>query len=159
MMTSPTPTFRATASKPMKLNQLTHDDVTRCLVWEVRGASDAVAEVQPAPDAILTEIDRGVFIATTDFLLADGYAAIGFCSPTDSSGLDYIQPVIFIGNAQIPLWAEPSPSVAEVEATWLAHGKALREVFPIMFACRVAVDGEFRSGLINLKDVTLERST
>jgi hypothetical protein len=106
---------------------------------------------------VLTEAEPRVFVAATDFVFADGSTAVGFCSPSDPSGLDYTQPVVFLGDAQIPLWVEPTPSRAEVEATWRRHGKSISEVFPIGFACHVPVDGKALSGVIRFEDLSLDR--
>jgi hypothetical protein len=140
---------------PMSLSQLTAADLNRSAVWEVRGPADTLAEVSPAPDQALTEADARVFIATTDFVFADGSTAVGFCSPSDPSALDYTQPVVFFDDAQIPLWVGPTPRRAEVEAAWRRHGKPIADVFPLAFACRVPVDGKTLSGVILLEDLTV----
>ena len=57
--------------------------------------------------------DREAYIARTRFVLADGSEWWGYCSPTDDSGLDYIQPVILTPGGPVRFWYEEPPPEPE----------------------------------------------
>ncbi len=138
-----------------RLDELTVQDLHDHPVWRYRSptSDDADAQVDTADGATVSENDSTVFLVATQFFLADGSEHVGFCSPQDLSGLDYIQPVIVTPRGQIRLWSEKPPSNHERNA-WYSHfGKARAAVFPISFVCAVPVDGQTVRGVIEERQV------
>ena len=54
----------------------------------------------------LVEDDGHAYLASTEFRLADGTILRAFTSPTEASGRDYVQPVIFHDGRQLSLWSD-----------------------------------------------------
>src|SRR5262249_34363785 len=77
-----------------RLTDLTIGDLTAPPVWRYEGGSGAEAIVSPSGRTSLSEEDDEVFLAATEFHLADSTRHLGFCFPADDSGIDYLQPVI-----------------------------------------------------------------
>lgn len=132
---------------PKLLSEVTVDDFERSKVWVYSGESDAIATVEPSSKTGLVEDDGSVYLVATEFSLADDTVLSGFTSPTDDSGLDYVQPVIFHNGKQLALWRDDT-GVIDVSADL---GKDSGEVYPIHWLALALVDGEERKGLIDLK--------
>ena len=133
-----------------RLAELTEEDLLACPVWEYHGLNDRTASVSPAPGAVLSEevpdaSRQQVYVALTEFTFANGEVNLGYCSPVDPSGLDYIQPVILIKGAHIRLYDEDSDGLPE---DWRHLGLDSSEVFPLSWRCRVPVDGETVHGTV-----------
>ena len=77
------------------LAEMTAEDFENSGVWEYHGDTDARATVKPSLRSELAEDDGHVYLVSTQFRLADGTTLSGFTSPTDDSGLDYVQPRYF----------------------------------------------------------------
>ena len=137
-----------------RLAELTADDFQANPVWEYKGASDADAMVSSTNLRAMVEDNDVVLLAATEFRLADGTKLSGFCSPSDPSGLDYVQPVICTRLGQVALWAETLPTRAAVEMAWKPLGKRLDQVFPLQFRCLVPVNKQEVSGVITIDEVT-----
>ena len=60
--------------------------------------------VSPADKEEVSENDIDGYIVLTQFILQDKTEHLGFCSPQDTSGLDYIQPVIITKNGHLPFY-------------------------------------------------------
>jgi hypothetical protein len=130
-----------------RLAELTVDDLAACPVWQYHGYNDRDARVSPAPNVELTEYDIGgpVYIALTEFCLSNGSRYLGYSSPSDPSGLDYLQPVIISGRAHVRFWDQEQGTVPD---DWLPLGLAKEAVFPIGWRCPVPVDGSIVQGAI-----------
>jgi hypothetical protein len=131
------------------LRELTIEDLRRTPVWKSLGGSDAEALVEPANRTTLSESERYTFLAVTEFVLGNGQHHLGFCSPTDDSGLDYVQPVIVTTQGQIRLWFDEPPSravLAEQLSRWAVPAS---QIFPIKYRCLVPVDGRTVSGTVS----------
>lgn len=136
-----------------RVTELTPDDLNRVPVWRYEGEIDEVAVVHATERRDLGTNERGVFIAHTQFVLADGTQHVGFCSPCDDSGLDYLQPVIVTPDGQVYFWFDEPPSSDSLQRQWRRLG-ARSEIFPIHFRCTVPVDGRFVTGIIESDDLT-----
>ena len=84
----------------------------------------------------------------TKFKLANGTKLKGFCSPQDTSGLDYTQPVIFTENGQFRFWRDDDWTTPEQEKELKKIGLNWQEVFPVEFETMVMCDNEFYKGKI-----------
>jgi hypothetical protein len=138
-----------------RLSELTIDDLRSHTVWlfSSTGEGDLNAGVQAVPLNAIAEANPDVFLVATRFWLRDGSEWLGFCSPQDSSGLDYVQPVIVTSDGHVQLWFEQMPSLDKLEAWWRRLNKPKGTVFPIQFECLVPVDGKVIRGEIKEGDV------
>ncbi len=115
--------------------------------------SDLKAQITPSSRTSLREEESGVFLVATDFELHDGTRHVGYCSPTDPSGLDYLQPVILVGMEHVELWHEEQPAETAAQVIAMRLGRNLDQVFPILWRCIVPIDGQFVSGQVLVEDV------
>ena len=139
-----------------RLAELTAADLRQHPVWMYHSGpsdGDLGATVEAVERPSLSENEDGVFIAATRFVLADGSEWPGYCSPQDSSGLDYVQPVVVTEHGPNPMWFEQVLSPEEESRWWKRFGRGRDAVFPISWECLVPVDGAVVSGVINGTDV------
>ncbi len=137
-----------------KLRDLAPADLQRCPVWRYEGETDEVATVHASARKELSEDERDVFIAETQFVLANGAQHIGYCSPTDDSGLDYLQPVIVTPEGHVYFWFDEPPTREFLRAQWNLLGAPHEEIFPVHFRCMVPVNGKYVTGVIEEEDLT-----
>jgi PilZ domain-containing protein len=131
-----------------RLADLTVEDLTAVPVWRYEGGSDAEALVVPVRRDSLSQMDDDVFLAATEFELADSARYFGFCFPADDSGIDYLQPVIVAGGKHVGFWFDAPVTPEALADQWSVLGKAAEKVFPVRFKCLVPVDGRTVSGEI-----------
>jgi len=130
-----------------RLADLTADDLLNCPVWRYHGSNDASARVTPAPlQALTDEPRRPVFIALTEFVLANGLKHLGYSSPDDPSGLDYVQPVIILDGIHVALWCDERGEVSREIVVRLGLDEV--EAFPIRWRCTVPVGDDIIQGVI-----------
>jgi len=135
------------SSKP--LQDLTLDDLKRHPVWRYRVDRNSGREyIDPTSINALSEDDETPYVASTRYCLADGTEIMGFCSPQDSSGLDYLVPVMIVSGMHIPLWHDKPVDAEIVERFWKQLAKSESEVFPLTYECIVPVDGLIVRGTI-----------
>jgi hypothetical protein len=127
-----------------RLAELTLEDLARCPVWRFEGQSDDSASVIPVDD--FERPDREAYIARTRFTLADGSEWWGYCSPTDDSSLDYLQPVILTMGGPVRFWYDEPPAEPEPARACRLLGKRPSEVFPVRFECVVPFEGRRVAG-------------
>jgi hypothetical protein len=135
---------RKSPSIVKQLQELTLEDLARWPIWRFEGRSDDGASVSPV--ASFERPDQEAYIARTRFVLADGSEWWGYCSPTDDSGLDYLQPVIVTANGPVRFWYEAPPAEAEPARACRLLGKRPEQVFPARFECIVSVEGRRVTG-------------
>jgi len=136
-----------------RLRDLTPADLERVAVWHYDGAWDDVAEVRATDRAELQASADGVYIARTQFSLANGAQFLGFCSPTDDSGLDYLQPVILTSEGPVFFFFEQPASQETLNEQWRRLGAGHEQIFPVHYRCLVPVDGTFVTGVIEAEDL------
>ena len=137
-----------------RLTELRPSDLERIPVWRYEGEDDETAVAHATDRTELSERDRGVFIARTQFVLATGAQYIGFCSPTEESGLDYLQPAIVTAEGPVYFWFDEPPTRESLAAQWRRLGVRHEGIFPIHFRCTVPVDGRYVTGTIESDDLT-----
>ncbi len=139
------PCIDSTAQGHVKrLQELTNEDLRRWPIWRYEALSDDEAWVFPVES--WEAPDRHAHIARTRFVLADGSEWWGYCSPTDDSGLDYVQPVLIAPRGHHRFWCEgllPGP-----EQACSLLGKRPEQVFPVRFECIVPFEGRFVAGAL-----------
>jgi hypothetical protein len=136
------------------LAELSATDLKEHVVWRYHAgpSGDAGAQVEPDDRNSLAEYDEDVFIAATRFVLADGSEWSGYCSPQDSSGLDYLLPVVLTELGPNPLWFDVAPSRDAESEWWRRFGRNRNAVFPIAWECLVPVDGAVVKGVVDWVD-------
>src|SRR5205085_205270 len=105
-----------------RLQDLQPSDLDHVAVWSYTGESDAYAMVSPSERTSLSENANRTFIACTQFTLANGAEFIGFCSPTDDSGFDYLQPTILTRQGPVFFWFDEPPTEEVLLAQWRRLG-------------------------------------
>jgi hypothetical protein len=135
------------------LSELTAADLRQHKVWQYHGVSDLKAQITASSRTSLREEESSVFLAATDFQLHDGTRHVGYCSPTDPSGLDYLQPFILVGMEHVALWHEEQPAETAAQMIAVRLGRNLDQVFPILWRCIVPVEGQLVSGQVLAQDV------
>jgi hypothetical protein len=122
-----------------RLLDLTNADLMAQPVWAYSGDRDEVAFVNPIRALRSFE---GVYIARTQFILASGQIMFGYCSPAETSGIDYVQPVIIHENRHIPFWRD---EVGLISSQQIADelGLSLQAIFPLTYRCLIATEEGF----------------
>ena len=123
-----------------RLLDLTNADLEQHPVWRYEGKTDEEATVWPVPG--FEEPDRHAYIARTRFLLNDGTEHFGYCSPTDDSGLDYIQPVIVVPSGHVRFWYDHSPPHREPAHACSMLDRLPEQVFPVRYECLIPFEGQ-----------------
>jgi hypothetical protein len=131
-----------------RLVDLTVEDLAATPVWRYEGGVGAEALVAPAKRKSLSRMDDEIFLASTEFELADSTRYLGFCFPADDSGIDYLQPVIISGSHHVSFWFDGPPAPEVLSGQWRTLGKEPAEIFPVAFRCLVLVDGSTVAGWI-----------
>jgi len=128
-----------------KLHALTNQDLLEMPIWRYEGDSDDNAVVYPEDD--FKNPDQ-VYIARTKFILTDGTIMFGYCSPTDDSGLDYIQPVIVNDSGHAKFWYDNEISETAKSKYYDVLGKNHDEIFPVQYECLVKYNNKYIKGKI-----------
>jgi hypothetical protein len=97
--------------------------------------------------------DGTTYITLTEFTLADGTRHLGYCSPCDPSGLDYIQPIIVTPQGQVRFWYDWQPDFEAINRCMEFLGKTKAEIFPVEYRSLVQCDGSFWHGTIEEADL------
>lgn len=137
-----------------RLHDLRPDDLQRAAVWHYEGETDDVATVRASARTVLSDSDEDIFIARTQFVLANGAQFIGFCSPSPDCGVDELQPVILTSEGPVFFSFDEPPSQEMLDAQWRRLGAGHEQIFPVHFRCTVAVDGIYVTGSIEADDLT-----
>lgn len=137
-----------------RLADLTPADLEQVAVWSYVGETDDVARVRATERQELSENDSDVFIARTQFVLANGTQHLGFCSPSEETALDVIQPVIVTAEGLVFFYFEEPPSHESLEQQLRRLGAGREQIFPIHFRCLVPIDGRCITGTIDEEDLT-----
>jgi PilZ domain len=129
-----------------RLVDLTIADLTASPVWRFEGGSGDKAVVAPSTRTTLSRVDDEIFLAATDFELFDSTRHLGFCFPADDTGTGYLQPAILTRSGPVNFWFDEPPSRETLAIQWRTLGKNEAEIFPVLFRCRVPVDGRTVTG-------------
>ena len=131
------------------LRELTREDIVRWPVWRYLGDSDSEASVEPTELTSLTEASQETFVVRASFILNDGSSLVGYCSPSDDSGIDYVQPVIITESGHVPLFYESRPPSPEPDSSLRKLGRQSDQIFPLRYRAEVPVDGRFVEGEVS----------
>lgn len=137
-----------------RVHDLRPADLDRVPVWRYEGDDDDLAVVHATDRRQLSEKDTDVFIARTQFALANGAQHIGFCSPVDDFDLENLQPVILTDRGPVFFWFDAPPTEESLRVQWQRLGVTRESIFPVHFRCTVPVDGRYITGTIEPDDLT-----
>jgi hypothetical protein len=134
--------------------ELTREDMHLHPVWRYHSSQDdTLAVVQPDERRQLSEQETITFVVATVFRLADRSELIGLCSPSDPSGLDYLQPVIFTDAGHVRLWNDDTAGTL-VASACKRLGRPVASIFPVFFECTIPVDGLRVTGTVDIGDAS-----
>ena len=128
------------AAKP--LAELTVDDLEAHMVWRL-GDRDEVEMAEPVEAEEIAADPDDLLIARTRFRLANGRTLIGFTSPGDWGGADFVPPVIIHEGRHLPL----ADDAFQPTDSWLALAPSPEQVFPVTATPDVRVGGKSVSRL------------
>ena len=136
------------ATPVKRLADLTVEDLADSPVWRYEGGTGQEALIAPSPRRSLSQSDDEIFLAATEFALADASRHLGFCFPADDSGIDYLQPVIVAPSGHVAFWFDGPIGSDALARQWAAFGREPKQIFPVAFRCLVEVDGRTVHGRI-----------
>ncbi len=111
--------------------ELTREDMRLHPVWRYDSSrGDTGAVVQPDERRRLSEHETITFVVATIFRLADGAELIGLSSPSDPSGLDYLQPVMLTDAGHVRLWNDDTARTL-VASACKRLGRPAASIFPV----------------------------
>jgi hypothetical protein len=137
-----------------RLAELTPSDLERVHVWKYEGETDETAAIRATDRTELSSDEDAVFIARTQFKLANGAQHVGFCSPSEETDVDHLRPVILTAAGPVHFWFDDPPTAEFLRAQWARLGIGQESIFPIHFRCTVPVRGRYIVGTIEEDDLT-----
>jgi hypothetical protein len=137
---------RSSAVKPLRNLSLADLEVTA--VWRYLGKDDDTGFVEATTRTSLSEAKKVTFIAAARFTLADGTVFMGFVTPLDTSGLDYVQPVIVTPTGHVRFWFERRPTDEILGGQRACLNRGPEKIFPVRWLSLVPVHGRSVSGVI-----------
>lgn len=130
-----------------RLTDLVNTDLLHHHVWE-HWLEDDIEYVAPTDKTEINEDSTKGHIVLTNFILNNGIKLTGFCSPQDTSGLDYIQPVMFTEKGQVELWKDSGWTMADKKTALKKIGLDLKDIFPIKYKALTKCDNKFYEGTL-----------
>ena len=140
-----------------RLSELTPEDLIASKVWKFWRDAQSIEQVEAYPTEVLSEDDQQDYVAATHFTFANGESCLGFCSPQDDSGLDYMQPVLFKNGVAVELFSEEDRSLPGLVSRLGVAGLSIEQVFPLHLECLVRVDGRTVVISIHASDLVSSR--
>jgi len=137
-----------------RLTELTPADLERAAVWHYSGETDETASVRATDRHELSAREAGLFLARTQFALANGAQHVGFCSPGEEVTLEYLQPVIVTAVGPVYFWFADPPTQESLRAQWQKLGARREDIFPVHYRCTVPIGGRYLTGMIHDGDLT-----
>ena len=140
--------------------EITANDFENNPIWEnyitinSHQESETTDTFTPHLDNVAIDPDKGYFLVTANFELADRSKYKGYVSPRsgrfDSTKIASLNPTIFVNNKRITFWS----GVNEVDSLSLFEfyqtiGKKRRDVFPITFFVDAKLQTGMQTGTIN----------
>jgi hypothetical protein len=130
-----------------RLIDLSKADLLENQVWEYWMA-DNIEYVSASDKTELNEGSNITHIVLTDFFFNNKTKHIGFCSPNDSGGLEYIQPVVLFDKGQVEFYKESDWTESEKNKALVKLGLAWGDVFPVLYKSRVKFDRKILAGVL-----------
>jgi len=130
-----------------RLIDLTLSDLIKFNIWET-WIENGIEYVRPSTDIEIFEDSNIGHIVLTDFTLQNKTKFIGFCSPQDPSGLDYLQPVILSDNGHVEFWKDNGWTLEDKQVIFNKLRITDKSLFPIRFETKVKCNNNYYSGTI-----------
>jgi hypothetical protein len=128
------------------LSHLSAGDLQAHAIWVLNESEGDVGLVRPATREC-AENSNEVYLVRSRFILCDRTEQLGYCSPQDSSGMDYVQPVIIVSGKHLRFWCEdPAEASAESAEICRVLDRPLARIFPISFVTDAPCDGTYLKG-------------
>ena len=129
-------------------------DIDQFPVWEFAIDEEGVegqdeATVRPRPD--LKEITEftGQLAVRAEFTAADGTTFLGIITPSNTSDLGYIHPIIITHTKQVTFWnGMIKPEAKELKENYHALQKTAKELFPLKFRALIPFKGGINTGVV-----------
>ena len=118
------------------LREILISDLVAVPVWE-HWIQDDIEYAKPSDKTEISETDEVGFIVLTEFEFSNGDVYHGFCSPKDTSGLDYIQPVVLIDDLHLEFWSEINLTSIQKTAMLKKLRLNFEEIFPVTFTSKI----------------------
>ena len=128
------------------LHTLSLNDLQQYSCWK-HALIDNEEVITPEDKKEISETDPDNYIVRTQFTLKDNSILTGFCSPQDTSGLDYIQPTIVTLQGHLPFYFENNVDTLGLLNQLL--GKDISQIFPAKYRTEIKCDGNFFEGEID----------
>ena len=129
------------------LKSISISDLELSPIWE-HWIEDDIEYVKPVYKEGISEEDIIDYIVLTEFVFNNNNRYQGFCSPKDTSGIDYIQPVVIINNQQLEFYSDTRKNMDIQGKILKQFGLSKNEIFPLIYKTKVKCDGGFLSGKI-----------
>ena len=133
--------------KHKRLTDLNLSDLTKFKVWET-WTDTGIEYVRPSTKKEVFEESNIVYIVLTEFTAQNGKKYLGFCSPQDTSALDYIQPIIISENGQVEFWKNSGWTKDDKKVALTKLGITNKDLFPIHYRTKIKSNNEFYNGTI-----------
>lgn len=130
-----------------QLIELDKEDFIKNPVWE-HWYENNIEFAKPTNKIELSDEDNKGYLVKSTFTLNNGKKLIGFCSPIDTSGIDYIQPVILTSNGHFNLYKDEDWSENEIQKEINKLGVSTKEIFPINLITEIKINREYYSCVI-----------
>lgn len=131
----------------IKLVDFREEELLENEVWK-HFIVENVEFIQNSNKTEVYENSENSYIVLTEFNLNNGQKYIGYCSPQDASGIDYIQPVIFTKKGQFAFYKDGNWSEKDKKEAFSFLGLNFTEIFPVKYETKVLCDGKFLIGKI-----------
>ena len=134
-------------SNKKPLINLTLEDLTKHPCWKYF-MSYNIEFALPVDKEEISETESDNYIVLTEFILHDKTKYFGFSSPQDTSGLDYIQPVIITSSGHLPLYFDILENINLSDLTGKIINKSIDKIFPLSFITRIKCDKKYYEGRV-----------
>jgi hypothetical protein len=128
----------------IKLEDLKEDDLLENHVWKYFMVEN-IEYIQKTNRTEIFENSEDSYIVLTEFHFKNGKKYNGYCSPQDTSGIDYIQPVVFTEKGQFTFYKEDWSEKEKTEALSFLELN-FTEIFPVQYETKIMCDGKFYNG-------------
>ena len=132
----------------IKLEDLQEEQILENHVWKHQIVEN-IEYIQKSNTTEISENSEESYIVLTHFHFKNGQKYNGYCSPQDTSGIDYIQPVLFTDKGQFAFYKEDWSEKEMIEFLSFLE-LSISEIFPIQYETKIMCDGKFYIGNIEL---------
>jgi hypothetical protein len=140
----------------MLLSNITLDQLKMNPIWKYESKHENSELIENIFSTDLNEIideeNNTSYIVYTIFIDSNGNKYEGFCSPEDSSGIDYVQPVIIHNNKHLYFWPNRTLNLTEKELFIHVLNESTYNPFPIKCLPQIKVNNR----IINIDIISFD---